>query len=154
VDDRAVTRLSGGQEAVVDGPRFDALTRLIGTTRSRREVLRSALGGTALGIGGILLVQSADTKAKNKGKRKRKRKKARVCLDAGDACTNSAECCPDTTKRICEGLRNAGHSGRECCGGVGAECGGKDGEDDIPPFCCKNFGCNKITKVCQSLPPE
>ena len=150
---RCPRRTRQGQKDAVDDSRFDALTRLIGTTRSRRDALRSALGATALGISGVSLLPAADTEAKNKGRRRRKNKKKQQCYDAGDSCTNSAQCCPDTTRRICEVQSGAGNSDKTCCGGNGAFCGGRDeNEDALPPFCCQNFACNKVLLVCQSVP--
>lgn len=132
----------------MDDSRFDALTRLIGTTRTRRDAVRSALGASTLGAASLVLLETADGEAKRR-RRKRKKKKGNRCLDAGDPCTNSTECCTDTTKRICDVQRNAGNSDRECCGGVGAVCGGKnEDEDDIPPFCCVDHDCNPMTRRC------
>lgn len=140
----------------MDGPRFDSLARLFAATRSRRAALRSAVGATALGVAGLSLLNVAGTEAKkNKGKRRRKKKKTRVCLEAGASCSNSAECCPDTTQRTCGPANNEMSAARTCCGGVGAICGGLDNQETSQaPFCCQNFGCNKTTKLCQSLPPE
>lgn len=137
----------------MDGLRFDALTRLIGTTRSRRDTVRSAIGAGVFGLGGLALLNTTGAEAGNKGKRKRKKKKKnQPCLDAGVSCTNSAQCCPDTTKRTCEVSNQEGASERICCGGIGAVCGALDNlGNPQPPFCCKNFGCNKITLTCVSV---
>jgi hypothetical protein len=84
----------------MDGTHFGALTRLIASGPSRRDVVRG-LAGVGLGLGAARLPDFAAAK-----KKKRKPKKPKPneygCLDVGKACSgDSTKCCSG----ICEGSK-------------------------------------------------
>jgi hypothetical protein len=76
--------------------RFDAVTRAWHEGASRRRVLRG-LGGVGLGWGATWLTHGAEAKTKQ-GKDKPKPNKY-GCLEVGDACGRSSQCCSG----LCEG---------------------------------------------------
>ena len=149
----------------MDGSTFDRLVRHIGENGSRRGLLRSAFAATVAGFGAASVLGTEDAEAaksckkkckklNSKAARKRCRKKCNKkenCFAADAPCTDSAQCCPEKTNRVCNVQRNAGNSDRTCCGSTGAVCGPPDGAgDDTPPFCCAGFNC--VNQVCQPAP--
>jgi hypothetical protein len=145
------------RKEAMDGSAFDRLVR--------RGLLRSAFAATVAGLGVASVLGAEDSEAaksckkkcKNKDSkaaRKRCRKKCNKkenCRAADAPCTDSAQCCPEKTNRVCNVQRNAGNSDRTCCGSNGAICGPPNGAgDDTPPFCCAGFNC--VNQVCQPAP--
>lgn len=137
------------QEEIMDGTRFDALTRLVSRGATRRTLVQVA----ALPVAGALGVTSMLGLAGVDAKRK-KRKKKKKCKKSGAACTSNKQCCTGKSKNICDVPTNAGNSDRKCCGGLGAKCGGvNDDGDALPPFCCVGeAGVNEF--VCSNNDPE
>ena len=118
----------------MDGSLSDRLTRIIGG--SRRNALRSAVGGAALATAGLMTSTFASS-AKKKKCKKKKCPDCPVCpvceaLEIGEACQTNLDCCPNETNAICSFVQ--GGSGTVCCGVVGASC-----TDDAP--CCFGYFC-------------
>ena len=140
----------------MDTQRFDHLATTLASNHHRRGVLQ-VLGATALSIGGIgvLAVDEGNArrkkrKNKNKNKNKNNGKNNDRCFKPGDSCSFDDQCCPKTTNRICDVPHGASNSDTECCGGLGAVCGGvNDDGDAIGPFCCvgeagvRSFVCSE-----------
>lgn len=92
----------------MDESRFDAITRILGISRSRRLALRSvagvavAAGLARLGPGGAT---AKNKKSKHRRKWKKLQKNAFGCVNVGGACRGKdANCCSG----ICEGLPKYG----------------------------------------------
>lgn len=66
----------------MDGERFDRLARALATTGGRRRVLRGMVAAALIGTG-----RAASDNEKAAAQR--------TCLDLGQACISSEECCPD-----------------------------------------------------------
>jgi hypothetical protein len=144
------------RKEAMDGSAFDRLVRRFGEDGSRRGLLRSAFAATVAGLGAASVLGTEDAEAKScKSKCKKKNSKAarrrcrkqcnkkENCFAADAPCTDSAQCCPEKTNRVCNVPLNAGNSDRTCCGSSGAPCGGDDiNLDDLAPFCCTNFVCS------------
>jgi hypothetical protein len=141
----------------MDGSAFDRLVRHIGENGSRRGLLRSAFAATVAGLGAASVLGTEDAEAKNSCKKKCKKKDSKAarkrcrkqcnkkenCFAADAFCTDSAQCCPEKTSRVCNVPVNAGASDKTCCGSNGAVCGGDDAiNDDVAPFCCAGFRCS------------
>ncbi len=81
----------------MDGSRFDAVVRLLGSEGSRRPLLGAGLA--ALAASGLSVAQPSDSEGKGKGKKKKKKKKCKgntkkcgkKCIPA-DQCCSSADC--------------------------------------------------------------
>src|SRR6202008_1970780 len=95
---------------IMDGERFDNLTRTLATLRSRRGVLRAL--GLAVGVGTVgAIVREGDSNA------------ASVCRAGGVLCTSDGNCCsnicktPDFTgRRYCECTNTQTACGaKNCC---------------------------------------
>ncbi len=131
----------------MDSQRFDRIASTFAETRTRRGALQ-LLGAAMLAVGGLNLLGTDEGEAKRRRKKKGKGKgkgKDR-CFSAGAPCSSDAQCCTDTTKRICEVASNAGNSDTTCCGGLGAACGGLNEDGDaLAPFCCADFACSSDT---------
>ena len=132
----------------MDTARFDRIASTFAATRTRRGTLH-LLGAMALAVGGLNLLgpdEGAAKRRKKKNKGKGKGKGKDRCFSAGAPCSSDAQCCTDTTKRICEVAGNAGNSDTTCCGGLGATCGGANEDGDaLGPFCCADFACGSDT---------
>jgi hypothetical protein len=137
-------------DELMDETRFDGLTRLIGSGRTRRGLLGTAMVTTVAGISAVAPGLSWDAAAK----KKRKKKKRCKPKAAGAPCTSDKQCCTKKTKRICDVPQNASNSDTVCCGGQGATCGGVDEEGNaLAPFCCVGeAGVNEF--VCSQNNPE
>ena len=117
----------------MDGSQFDALTRLVGESSTRRTTLRSALGAAAastVALVGLAALSGETDAAKRKRRRRCKRCRPRA---AGEFCTTNEQCCTDRTNRICALGPGSGTS-TICCGGTGAPCTGGT-------QCCRHFSC-------------
>ena len=116
----------------MESSRFDAMTRLIGRGRTRRNVLETAMVSAAgLGVVVLGLPELAEARKRKKGNKKKR------CKKAGAACSSDKQCCTDKTNRICDVPHGASNSDTACCGGEGVTCGGVDGEGNaLGPFCC------------------
>lgn len=71
----------------MDKNRFDALARLLGTSRSRRATLGALLGGAMLGVG-----IDAEAKRRNKNKNKNKQRRRRNRNQAAQTCFGTKTC--------------------------------------------------------------
>jgi hypothetical protein len=107
----------------MDGARFDGLTRSVSTLLSRRS-----LAG-ALGLGALALPGLADAKKKHKHKKKKKVKLNDFgCVDVGNFCKNSSQCCSGICqgkkgKKKCQAHDDGGcQEGQDACLGVMALC--------------------------------
>ena len=120
----------------MDGSRFDALTRLIGASSTRRTTLGSALGAAAAStvalVGLAALSDEADA-AKRKRRRRCKRREKCHPRPAGALCTTNEQCCADRTNRICAFGPGSG-SNTICCGGTAATC-------STNANCCRHYTC-------------
>lgn len=110
----------------MDADRFDAITRSLFRSRSRRDAVASLLG-SSVGMLGWVDAQDAAAKnckkIKNKKKRKKCLAKAKAATCGSVTCAEGQVCCPD--KRC----------GRTCCANGRAcnvTCCGPNGND----FCC------------------
>ena len=120
----------------MDQEQFDEIIRSIVGPGTRRDALRSLLGGALAALG--LAAPFAEADAKRKKKKKKKKNNGNRCLTEDSPCTNDGQCCTAQTKLICEVPFGASNGDDlECCRGAGAVCGGFD-EDLAPigPFCC------------------
>lgn len=130
----------------MDSRTFDAFARALGLgdLGSRRTLLGLSLGGVlgALGLG----LSEHDAEGKNKKKRRRRRKKKRRkkkrktnkqqpvfnefgCVDVGNFCQNSDQCCSD----ICEGQACQAHDQLNCTAGdLSFQCGAEQSEPCFP----------------------
>jgi hypothetical protein len=126
---------------VASGERFDAITRLFGSTLSRRQAIKMAIGGAVGGAGLVALQQGT----------------ASAACTAG-SCTTAplTQCCDNGAGFICcpPAPTGPGGTGFACCPPNvygGAFCrtssltgpGGTDAE-----FCCFNIGCTIALPVC------
>lgn len=132
----------------MDGQRFDDLTRLIGTGRSRRGVLRLIGGGlaAAVGLGGARQAGAQDK-----------------CLSEGSACFFDEECCDgfNCDGGFCAGCQSSGANcefDEDCCGllvcagNVCAEtCNVTDEPCGLGVDCCVGWFCNGLS-VCEPTP--
>ena len=130
-------------EVVVDGSRFDSLTRLVSQASSRRNTLRSALGAAAAStvavVGLTALSSETDAQRRNRNNNNnRNRNRRRRCprcrpRSFGEVCSTNEQCCTDKTDRIC--ALGPGTGGTTvCCGGTGAPCSSST-------HCCRHFTC-------------
>lgn len=131
----------------MDGQRFDDLTRMIGTGRSRRGVLKLIGGGFAVAIG----VGSARNAL------------AGACIPEAGACLTDDECCTgfNCDGGFCAGCQPDGSNcefDEDCCGllvcasGTCAEtCGVTDDPCGLGVDCCVGFFCNGLA-VCEPSP--
>lgn len=134
----------------MDTQRFDHIATTLASAYNRRGVLQ-IIGATAFSIGGISLLGLDEGEARRKKrKNKKKGKNNNRCFKAGDSCSFDDQCCPKTTRRICDVPHGASNSDKACCGGQGAVCGGVDDNGDaIGPFCCvgsagvRSFVCSQ-----------
>jgi hypothetical protein len=121
-------------EAAVDGSQFDALSRQVGGTSTRRTTLRSAVGAAAastLALVGLAALSGETDAAKRKRRRRCKKCRPRAL---GESCSTNEHCCPNTTNRICALTHGGSSTGTICCGGTGATCSVND-------HCCRHFNC-------------
>jgi hypothetical protein len=127
----------------MDSARFDGLARSVSTLLSRRT-LAGAFGLSALAIPGL-----AEAKKKHKHKKKKKVKFNDFgCVNVGDFCKNSGQCCSG----ICQGKKGKGkcqaHDQSTCqpgqqelaCGGVTVDCTTSTGDDGICDTTTGNAG--------------
>jgi hypothetical protein len=141
-------------ESGMDGERFDAIARLAGTGRSRRALVRAALGSVFAGA--LAGLGTGDAAAE--------------CREAGRNCGANADCCTRICRRgVCRpcpaGERCSG--GRCCptgfvaCPGNPVGCIPADTACSGRPVCCDNDGqgpgivCGTLEGQCQagSAPP-
>jgi hypothetical protein len=134
----------------VETARFDHLTRTFATLRSRRAIA-GALGLSALGLPSLI-----DAKKKKRNKKKKIKKNQFGCVNVGNFCKNSGQCCSG----ICQGKKGKktcrAHDGSTCmagqtivdCGGALVVCttsGGAPGAclttTGNAPFCSVSFDC-------------
>jgi hypothetical protein len=113
---------------MIDGIRFDSVTRTLATTGSRRGAFRT-MAAAGLGLGLTRLGPGRAT-AKNKGKKKKKR-------NLGDRCSKTDQC---KGKYLCK-LSNSQNScydetERRCCVKEGGSC------DDSCDCCGVDVICN------------
>lgn len=147
---------------LLDGTRFDTLTRLLGQAPSRRALLPLVGGLLAAPLAGVTPVDA-----------KKKKKKATLCLDGQTirasrkkkkkllksgatpgACPSSPpppNCTPETCGGCCDGATCHDGEGRNFCGRNGAaclQCGPNelcDGETCFcPTQCCADADCDAI----------
>ena len=158
----------------MDTTRFDEIASSFAQIQNRRSILRT-LGAAVVGAGALGVFAQAEGDAKRrKGKKGKKGKGGNGggnndrCLKSGDFCKNDEQCCPNSTKRICEVPQNAGNSDKTCCGGQGAVCGGVNEDGDfVGPLCCigeagvRSFVCSSsdpnnpfVPGTCIPAPPE
>jgi hypothetical protein len=93
----------------MDQNRFAAVTRAVSGLPYRRDVLRG-LGGMSLGWGLSHLGQSVEAKKKGKDKPRKPKPNQYGCLEVGDPCGRSTQCCSG----ICKGKK-----GKKTCQGHG-----------------------------------
>lgn len=137
---------------------FDGITTTLAQTNNRRGALRM-LGAAVLGIGGVSLLGLQESDAKRKrGKKGKKGRKTQTPTDdqngttplpSGALCQSDSQCNAQQNQ-ICEVPQNASNSDHRCCGGLGAVCGGVNGDGDfIGPLCCigeagvRSFVCSQ-----------
>lgn len=119
----------------MDGPRFDALARLVQEASTRRGALRSIVGGAvAPAFAAVGLAAAATTTEAKKKKKKKKKCPACEALPLGAPCTTNLQCCTNETNRLCAIASNATTNTLTCCGGVGAACATTND-------CCLDFTC-------------
>jgi hypothetical protein len=135
----------------MDPQLFDAMTKRVSASRSRRRVLSGLVGGVlaSAGIG-------ADAKRRGRAERKRRNRKDRESVRAaapvcqpGGTCTTAADCCRGQTCRNghCTGrpplsCEQSGHCpmGERCVAGLCcAELGGVCSGNGLEPGCCSGF---------------
>jgi hypothetical protein len=126
----------------MDGTTFDRLTRIVGG--SRREALRTAVGGAAVAAAGVA-ASAIGTEAKKNKKRKRCKKRTWQGKAPGAGCTSNKDCCTNETNLACS-VRNAGVIANVCCGALGAGC---DADND----CCHGFRCDTGAGECEADAP-
>lgn len=96
----------------VDGDAFDSVVRDAVSAGSRRQVVRTGLGGLGLASLGLLTAGSEGAEAKKK-RRKKKKKKQRCTSDRPVACGNG--CCPSQYPQCCESASNPNPDTRNSC---------------------------------------
>lgn len=110
----------------MDGQKFDALARIVGATRSRRQVF-GALGGGALAGLGLRRASAAPVGTLDcTGTRQR--------CDRDDRCCGGGRFTCDRISRDCEKKSLRGEN--RCCGKKDARCA--DSCD-----CCNGFTCSE-----------
>ncbi len=133
----------------MDGQRFDALTRSLASSTSRRRLLRSLAAGTGAFLGGLIVQSHAD--ARHKG--------------LGVACNSSAECtqtggpvvcasngiATDGALNCCRSQGGACSTGSHCCGDL--ICASNGITTDGALNCCRNEGgpCTSGAGCCGAL---
>ena len=122
------------RESAMDGSRFDAFTRLVGTAGTRRTALRSALGAAAASTGAVVGLAALSERVDAKKHHHKKCNKDKKCKPqaAGSLCSTNKQCCTNETNRIC--ALASGFDQTICCGGTGAPCTTNDN-------CCRHFNC-------------
>jgi hypothetical protein len=138
---------------------FDAMTRSVATSRTRRSALRGLVAGAATLVAGGLLLQGEEAGARRRrgkkgGKGKGGKGKGGRKLQPGQRCQSDNQC---TKGYICEVPVNGSNSDEYCSGGQGATCGApNDDGDDTFPFCAVGFDCTASGNgyTCQAVPDE
>lgn len=103
----------------MDSTRFDALTKRIGEARSRRTLLRAALGGM-VAAAGLGRAGSGDA--------------AGICREIGSICRKHGDCCSENCAAV-------DASGRRRCRGA---CPSPDGYQEGEMVCSSELGfCTK-----------
>jgi hypothetical protein len=127
---------------MMDGTRFDHMTRLIAQSR------RSLVGGALAVAAGLLAMPGVDARKKRKHKGRKQKAAAPNsfgCIDVGDLCQTAAQCCSG----ICAGKRGKktcrahdvggcqGNALSEGCGDHDVACTTSDGK---PGLCATTTG--------------
>lgn len=141
----------------MDHQRFDQIARAFSTFQSRRDILG------ALGLSAILLPAAAGAK-----KRKKKAKFNKFgCVNVGDFCKNSSQCCSG----ICQGKKGKGKcqahdsstcqagqnacddaEGVPCVSSTGATTGSCDTTTGNAPYCTADGDCFDCKKDADCVP--
>jgi hypothetical protein len=122
----------------MDSTTFDGLTRNLGSTLTRRSMVRGLVAGAAAVAGGALLSgEEASAKRRKKGKKRQQQGGGTSpFLPSGALCQRDSQC-DAGQQQICEVPQNASNSDHRCCGAAGAVCGGVNADGDfIGPLCC------------------
>jgi hypothetical protein len=120
---------------------------------SRRFALKSALGGAAIAVSGLL-----SSSSESQARKKKRKKKCPTCpecetcqecptcqgLANGDACFFTSECCGTETNMACGRKNGMMGFGLVCCGMNAASC-------SVDEDCCDGFICNKNLGTCFGL---
>lgn len=125
----------------MDGEKFDAIARLLGTGLSRRRAVHGVVAGAAAAAVGSVASFALGGAAVEAGKKKKKKDKKR-CLKTGKRCSSNKQCCKKSDL-ICDVPTGGSNSDTYCCGGQGATCGGANEDGDaVGAKCCVNFRCS------------
>lgn len=144
----------------MDAEQFDTLTRSLTDRRSRRGALAAALGG-ALGVASLAGTDS--------GKKKKKKPKFNEfdCVNVGDFCKNSSQCCSGLCKGKKGKKRCSAHDSSTCLAGqstcvdpVGVPCVSSTGANTAScevttgnaPYCTADGDCFACTKDADCVP--
>ena len=124
----------------MDSTTFDGLTRNLGSSLTRRAMVRGLFAGAAAAVAGGALLQADDASAKRRKKGKKGKPQTgggtTPFLPSGALCQSDSQC-DAGQQQICEVPQNASNSDRRCCGAQGAVCGGVNADGDfIGPLCC------------------
>jgi hypothetical protein len=123
---------------------LDRLARRVAATPSRRSVVGKGLAAVAGALAAVGHV-GVDGEAKKKKKNKKKGPKAPGCVGPAQLCSNTDECCPATTGRICAQNGCSTPNPPRCCAGIGQPCSGN------PCECC-GFDLDCVDRKCVYAP--
>jgi hypothetical protein len=130
----------------MDSARFDRLTRILASIRSRRGLI------TALGLASIGVFDPITARTKHKHKHKRKKtklqKNAFGCVNVGKFCKHDRQCCSGVCqgkkgRKQCKAHHTGGcHAGQRAglCGGDNTPCTSSAGESGICQTTTGNAG--------------
>ncbi len=128
----------------MDGEKFDAIARLLGSGLSRRRALRAGIAGASVATAGSLGLAAlgADLAEAGRKKGKKGKKGKKRCLKSGQRCSSNKQCCSKSDLK-CAVPTDGSNSDTYCCGGKGATCGGSNEDGDaVGKKCCANFRCS------------